>query len=135
MENVTSIVSGVRGRQAAFVHDSLEGVESLHVVGDIDLANAAEFEAAIMRMSQFDGPIVIDLTCCTFMDSSALHALLETSKKLKFGVLAATNSIAHRVFTIMDASASLAIEYKPFQTIDRNRFGLSPGLPTLKASR
>jgi anti-anti-sigma factor len=135
MDNVTSIVRGIRGRQAAFVHDSLEGVESLHVIGDIDLANAAEFEAAIMRMSQFKGPIVINLMCCTYMDSSTIHALLETSKRLKFGVVAATNSIAQRVFTIMDASASLSIEYKLFQTIEWNRFGLGPCLPSLKASR
>lgn len=135
MGSLTTIVRGYRGRQAAFVHDSREGVESLHVVGDIDLANAAEFEAAIMRMSQLTIPRVIDLTCCTYIDSSALHVLLDTSKKLDFGVVAAANSIAHRVFTIMEASASLSIEYKSLPTIDWTDYESSFDLaPPLKAS-
>jgi anti-anti-sigma factor len=113
MESLTTMVHGYVGRRAAFVHDSREGVESLHVVGDIDLANAAEFEAAIVRMSEFSEPIVIDLTCCTYMDSCALRVLLETSKRLNFGVVAAASSAAQRVFDIMNASGSLSIEYRP----------------------
>jgi len=106
------------------------------VVGDIDLANAAEFEAAIMRMSEFNEPIVIDLTCCTYMDSCALRVLLGTSKRLTLRVVAAANSAAHRVFMIMNASESLSIEYKPFPSIDWSHHELGPSSTSnLKASR
>jgi|GEM_PF-2052839 len=136
MESLTSVVRGYVGRKAAFVHDSRDGVESLHVVGDIDLANAAEFEAAIMRMSEFNEPIVIDLTCCTYMDSCALRVLLGTSKRLTLRVVAAANSAAHRVFMIMNASESLSIEYKPFPSIDWSHHELGPSSTSnLKASR
>jgi len=134
MENFTAMVRGYVGRKAAFVHDSKDQVESLHVTGDIDLANAAVFEAAVMRMSLLSEPIVIDLTCCTYMDSCALRVLLETSKRLNFGVVAATNSAAQRVFEIMNASASLSIEYKSLPSIDWNGYELKPGLTSTRVA-
>lgn len=136
MESLPPTVPGYVGRKAAFVHDSRDGVESLHVVGDIDLANAAEFDAAIMHMSQLSEPRVIDLTCCTYMDSCALRALLGASKRFNFRVVAAANSAAQRVFMIMNASASLLIEYKSFPSIDWSHYELSPGFAsTPMASR
>lgn len=121
-----------RGRQAAFVRDSLEGAETLHVVGDIDLANAAEFEAAIMKMTPSTGPRVIDLTCCTYIDSTAVHVLSRTSKRLQFSVLAAVGGVVQRIFTIANAAALLSIDYKVVPSIHANRNGARPptGSPT-----
>jgi anti-anti-sigma factor len=100
------------GRQGAFIRDSAEGIESLHVIGDIDIANAPEFEAAIMGMTQLPGPIVIDLTKCSYIDSSALHVFWRTSRRLQFKVLAATSGTVRRIFDITNAREFLSIEYK-----------------------
>lgn len=136
MESSATRTHGCRGRQAAFVHDSRQDVNSLHVIGDIDLANAADFEAALTRLSPSRRPIKIDLTCCTYMDSSALNVLLEANKRFSFGVVAAQGSIAQRVFTVMKDSKSLSIEYKPLQTIDWDSYELNPRkTPTLVVPR
>ena len=118
------------GRGGAFIKDSLGGVESLHVIGDIDVANAAEFEAAIMGMAQLPGHMVIDLTGCTYIDSSALHVFLRTSKRLNYTVVAAGNGIVRRVFDIANASTFLSIEYKDAPSIHWNQNAPSRGLNT-----
>ena len=118
MESLASPGRRTNGKQAAFIRDSGDGVESLHVVGEIDLANADEFEVAIMGMARTTKPVIIDLTCCTYIDSCALRVLSGTSKQLRYTVVAGANSATRRVFEITKASTFLSIEYKDILTLD-----------------
>ena len=54
----------------------LDGHALLAVVGEIDLATAPSFGAAIHKGIQHSGKVVLDFTGVTFMDSSGLNVLV-----------------------------------------------------------
>ena len=51
----------------------------VRVEGDLDMATAPELEEALER-ADFSKRIVIDLAGCTFLDSSAVRALVATAR-------------------------------------------------------
>jgi anti-anti-sigma factor len=48
----------------------------LHVLGDVDLGNVREFEAALTGPMQAGRRLVIDLTQCAYIDCSVLTVLV-----------------------------------------------------------
>jgi anti-anti-sigma factor len=88
---------------------SHESLPVLRVAGDIDMATASPFDAALEEHSQaFQVPIVIDLTDCPFLDSGALNVLLQTVRRLSgeawLGVVGANRNL-RRVFEIVALTA------------------------------
>jgi anti-sigma B factor antagonist len=62
------------------VVESLPGNGNVvHVHGELDLGNVGELRQALTR-AHSDGALVVDLTDCSFLDSSGLRLLLETAK-------------------------------------------------------
>ncbi len=61
-----------------------DGVETLAVVGEIDMDNAAELAAAITAALADGGPpLVLDLTGVEYLDSAGLSVLLEHAPGLE----------------------------------------------------
>ena len=56
-----------------------EGVRVVRVAGDLDLATVSELEDALSRADPVDR-LVIDLSECTFLDSSALRAIAQAGR-------------------------------------------------------
>jgi anti-anti-sigma factor len=54
---------------------------TLRLVGELDLATVSEFNAAMEQMPA-TGPITLDLSELTFIDSAGLHALATCAKAL-----------------------------------------------------
>ena len=54
----------------------LDGCAVLAVVGEIDIASAAELQDALAWVSISNVPIVLDFAGVTFMDSAGIQALL-----------------------------------------------------------
>jgi anti-sigma B factor antagonist len=54
------------------VHDSQDATV-VSVAGELDVATAPELARALASL---DGDVVVDLSCATFADPSALHVLL-----------------------------------------------------------
>ena len=52
------------------------GAFIVHVVGEVDLATAGEFEAAVSSGADTPGALIIDLTECGFMDSTGISVLI-----------------------------------------------------------
>jgi anti-sigma B factor antagonist len=48
--------------------------------GDIDLANAARFQAALAEAAATSSEITVDMTAVTYCDSAAIHALFTAAK-------------------------------------------------------
>jgi anti-sigma B factor antagonist len=48
--------------------------------GDIDLTNAARFQAALTEAAAGSGDVTADMTGVTYCDSAAIHVLLTTAK-------------------------------------------------------
>ncbi len=51
----------------------------LYVAGEVDIANASEFEEALARLATEKIPVAVDLSDVTFMDSTGLHVILATA--------------------------------------------------------
>jgi anti-anti-sigma factor len=48
--------------------------------GDIDLANADRFQAALTEAAATSGEITVDMTAVTYCDSAAIHALFVAAR-------------------------------------------------------
>lgn len=56
-----------------------EGGTVVRVEGELDMATSPDLEKALESADK-DGRVVIDLTGCTFLDSSAVRVLLATAR-------------------------------------------------------
>jgi anti-sigma B factor antagonist len=88
---------------------SQEGIPVLRVTGDIDMATAPRFDAALQKQSDgFQTPLVLDLSGCPFLDSGALNVLLQAVRRLGdsswLGVVGANRNLL-RVFDIVALTA------------------------------
>jgi anti-anti-sigma factor len=59
-----------------------EGAVVVRVEGELDMATSGDFEEAIGDGDPVDR-LVIDLTDCTFLDSSAVRVLVETARAME----------------------------------------------------
>ncbi len=77
----------------------------LRVDGDIDMAGASRFQAAIESHSDsYQAPLLIDLSGCLFIDSGGLNVLLQAVRHLNGGAwlgVVGPNSNLRRVFDIV----------------------------------
>jgi anti-anti-sigma factor len=91
------------------VLSSHENLPVLVVDGDIDMATAPRFDAALKDHSGgFSSSLFIDLSDCAFMDSGALNVLLQAVRRLDgeawLGVVGANRNL-RRVFDIIALTA------------------------------
>lgn len=94
---------------AAFIREETPAGDILHVLGEVDLANAEEFKKAVLAMHDAAHPVVVDLTTCTYMDSSGLRVLTIAHQALQGHlrvVIPKTGSV-HRIFEITGLNAQL----------------------------
>jgi anti-sigma B factor antagonist len=54
----------------------------VHVRGDLDMSNAAVLTEALTEAGAVGAPVIADLTAVTFIDSSALSALVASARAL-----------------------------------------------------
>jgi anti-anti-sigma factor len=68
--------------QARFdvVPGTAEQPATVHAAGDIDLANAARFQAALTEAAATSAMIIADLTAVTYCDSAAINALFAAAQ-------------------------------------------------------
>ena len=62
--------------------DRAPGNPVIALSGEIDMATAEGITSMLEPLVEAGGPVVIDLSNVTFMDSTGLHALLEAAKAL-----------------------------------------------------
>jgi anti-anti-sigma factor len=97
---------------ATFVSQSLDDSESIQVSGEIDVANAAEFEESVLRASRVGKPVRIDLTRCTYIDSNAVNVLVKLHETPELRLVATSGSVVQRVFDIVGISEHFPITYE-----------------------
>lgn len=101
---------------AAFIREEVEAGHILHVLGEVDLANAEEFQTAAMEIAGKTGDIIIDLTACTYMDSSGLRVIATAHKAVedRLRVVIPKGGSVHRIFEI----TGLAGQFNACETVD-----------------
>ena len=95
----------------AFVHESLTGLQIVHVYGDVDLSSSPAFESAIAEAAQMQAPIVINLEPCNYVDSSVLSALIRLHKTYgdRLWIVLPKSSPVRRIFAITSLLLALPI--------------------------
>lgn len=76
---------GGAGRMFVAATEQLDsGTPVVRVMGEVDLATVKELEQALLDAAESrTGAMIVDLTGCTFLDSSGLRALVETRQRLE----------------------------------------------------
>jgi anti-anti-sigma factor len=98
------------------------GAAVLRVIGEVDLATVSEMERALAASSS-SSVLVVDLTECTFLDSSALHVLLSTAANAKepngFAIVAPEGGV-RRVLDIAGARTSVSIHATVAEAVEQH---------------
>jgi anti-anti-sigma factor len=72
--------------RSEFLPATAQQPATVRVSGDIDLANADEFEAALSQAMATSGDTTVDMTKVTYCDSAAIRALFSTAKQTRLTV-------------------------------------------------
>jgi anti-anti-sigma factor len=87
------------------------GAVVVRVMGEVDLATVSEMEKALAASSSSQ-QVVVDLTECTFLDSSALHVLLASAASAEdpngFAIVAPEGGV-RRLLEISGANATVPL--------------------------
>lgn len=86
----------------------------IRVVGEYDLANISELEAAFDQVCVAGGNVVVDLSHAAFVDSSVIGVLVAGSGRVEhagydFAIAAPVESFPRRVLTIAGVGGLLGI--------------------------
>jgi anti-sigma B factor antagonist len=91
-----------------------DGTRVLTVVGDIDLHTAPTFQQSLSAvMGDSEGRVIVDLTECDYLDSTALHVIVQARRELNGRadtlrlVVPAPSML--RIFEVTGLAATLAI--------------------------
>ena len=96
------------------VDASREGLLVASLVGELDIASAADLETFVQRTAAQGLHVVVDLTRLTFVDSSGLNALVNAARTVEsrdgWVVFAGAPAGVRRVFEIVQLEDTLQIE-------------------------
>ena len=87
----------------------------LRLVGELDMATAAELRAALHRLPRDRGGLMLDLSSLSFMDASGLHVLVEFADTLNgTGPLVLDNAPSNlaRLFVLTGLDRNPSIELR-----------------------
>ena len=84
---------------AAFIFDDVSSPQTLKVFGEVDASNCSSFQSALKKADPAK-PFIVDLTSCTYMDSSGIATLDDARKNHDFEVHLSTIAPLRRVFEL-----------------------------------
>ena len=92
-----------RGQQARFGFLPARGRRpaTVHAAGDIDLANAGQFQAALDEAAAASPAVTVDLTAVTYCDSAGIRALFNAARQVRLTIqVAAAGSITETLLKV-----------------------------------
>lgn len=110
--------------------------EAVRILGEIDMANAADFENCIARAASMTGSVVVDLNQCTYFDSSALSVLARMNRQFgeELRVVAPSGGFAERLFALTHFTRLLNVKFESADEI-RERARRDIGFPQQRPFR
>jgi anti-sigma B factor antagonist len=63
---------------------------TVRAVGDIDLTNVGQFQAALDEAAAVSGAVIADLTAVTYCDSAAIRALFHAARRVRLTIAVST---------------------------------------------
>jgi anti-sigma B factor antagonist len=108
-------VSGVYELREELVERAVQGqIRVIAISGELDMAATPSFEAALVEAVNGDEPVILDLSQVTFMDSTAIGALLAVRRRAelrpsRFAIVCAPGSEIERTLDYMGLDAAFSI--------------------------
>jgi anti-anti-sigma factor len=68
--------------QFRITHTEIDGLRGVAVAGELDAVTCGRLATTLVRASKGDGPVLLDLGECTFVDSMGLDAIADAAKWL-----------------------------------------------------
>jgi anti-anti-sigma factor len=96
-----------------------------HLSGEIDLANAHDLFAAIRTGWREPGPLTVDLTHVTFLDSTGVAELVQLAGRTALHVVCRPDSAPRRVLEITGIDSLMTV----VDRVDALAVGKSQGQP------
>jgi anti-sigma B factor antagonist len=104
--------------QLLATHDHQQDAAVLGVRGEVDLGTAPALREALQPVIEHQtGPVVVDLSDVTFVDSTGVHVLVETLERLRLenrrlAIACREGGQVHRVLALVGLLAALTV-YDP----------------------
>ena len=90
-----------------------DGVLVIRLVGEVDIADAADLEAALSAAASNDDtqPLIVDLTDLDYCDSAVIAALIRQRKRYgeRFEIVLPKTAKMRRIFDILSLETALHI--------------------------
>ena len=108
------------------------GTPVVRVMGEVDRATVQELEQTLLGVGEdMTGALIVDLTGCTFLDSSGLAALITTRRRLhrssrRLALVLSTPGVL-RIFQITALDQVFEIYPSLGAAVDRNHNGSRDG--------
>jgi anti-sigma B factor antagonist len=96
--------------------DEIEGVPVVHLIGEIDMSTAEEFQDRLLAALSSQAPgLILDLTQADYMDSSGLKVLFITATRLReikrgFRIVLPESSPISNLISVSGAEGALPID-------------------------
>ena len=126
------VTPGASLRFVAATEQLETGQPVVSVIGDVDHASARAFEQTLLDVT--GGPadeVIVDLSCCSFLDSWGLGALMTTKGRLEHSnrrmALVLSNPNVMRIFQITQFDQLFEIYPTLAAAVDRNGNGNGHG--------
>lgn len=106
-----NVVNTDGGGTAVLVHESSTWAEILSVSGELDLAVVPQFGSALDSLLGGDLPVVVDLSGCSYLDSTILRVLVGAYNAApnRFAIVVPPKARIRRVFQIAGLDSALLI--------------------------
>ena len=105
------VVDMGEGGTAVMVRESLPWAEVLSVSGELDLAVVPQFGSALEELLRGSLPVVLDLSGCSYLDSTILRVLVGASNSApsRFAIVVPEGARVRRVFQVAGLDSALPI--------------------------
>jgi len=122
------VTPGASQRFVAATEELDSGAHVVSVMGEVDLATAPALEQTLLGVAEDrTGEVIVDLSACSFLDSSGLRALLATRGRLEHSnrrpALVLSNPSLLRLFQITQFDELFEIYPSLGAAVDRNGNG------------
>ncbi len=76
---------GTRSHDAnyAIIRETQGTAEILHLVGELDISAAGEFQVCVDQIYELGQPMVLDMSACHYIDSTILTVLVRAAKQFR----------------------------------------------------
>ncbi|MDQ3632850.1 MAG: STAS domain-containing protein [Actinomycetota bacterium] len=95
------------------VHHPLPGVTELRVEGEVDLDSGKRLARELEAVVAANGPVVVNLCDCTFLDSSGLSALIRSARRVPeprhFAVFCRSDGAVRKVLSLTRADTLIDV--------------------------